>query len=95
MEGHAERRQRLKSGLYVNLGATRDAYMQVWEAQENEIFDKVENFFSSTWHPGIVRALIECVEDEINRALGRECEHMIQAFFQFIIARLLFATIMP
>jgi hypothetical protein len=69
--------------------------MQVWEAQENEIFDKVENFFSSTWHPGIVRALIECVEDELNWALGRECEHMIQAFFQFIIARLLFATIMP
>jgi hypothetical protein len=46
MEGHAESRQGLKSRLYVDLGSTRDTYMQVREAQADKIMDKIEDLFS-------------------------------------------------
>jgi hypothetical protein len=72
MEGHAERRQRVNSGLYVDLGSTCDAYVEVWEAQGDEIIDKIKNFFSSTWHAEIVRTLIECIKNEINGTTSRE-----------------------
>jgi len=72
MEGHAERCQRLENGLYVDLGSTRDTYMQFWEAQADEIIDKIEDLFPCGWQPGIVGALVESIQNEINRALNRK-----------------------
>jgi len=46
MEGHAESRQRFKNGLYVDLGSTRDTYVQVWVSQANKIIDKIKDLFS-------------------------------------------------
>ena len=94
MEGHAERCQGFKSGLYVDLGSTRDAYVQIWEVQVNEIVHKAEDFLSRSRHAVIVWALIECINDEINGALSREKEHLFQALFQRSIAGLSGATIM-
>ena len=48
MKGYAERCQRLKSSLYVDLGSTRDTYVKIWEAQANEIFDKIKDFLSGS-----------------------------------------------
>jgi hypothetical protein len=72
MEGYAERCQRLKGGLYVDLGSTRDTYVEVWDAQANKILDKTEDLFSWGWHARIVGTLVECIHDEVNGALIRK-----------------------
>ena len=72
MEGHAERCQRLKNSFYVDLGSTRDTYVQFWEAQAHEIIDKIEDLFPCGWKPGVVRTLVESIQNEVNGALGRD-----------------------
>ena len=68
MEGHAERCQRLEDSLYVNLGSTRDTYVQFREGKADEIVNKVEDLFSWSWQAGIVRTLVQCIQNEINGA---------------------------
>ena len=72
MEGHPESRQRPESGLYVNLGSTRDTYVKVWEAQANEIVDKIEDLFSWGWQARIVGTLVKRIHDDVNGTLDRQ-----------------------
>lgn len=50
--------------------AARDTDMQIWEVEVNKIVDEIEDLFSWSWHTRVVRTLIECVHNEINRALS-------------------------
>jgi hypothetical protein len=70
MEGHAERCQRIENSLNVDLGSTRDADMEVWDAQANKILDKIEDLFSWGWHARIVWTFIERINDDVDRALN-------------------------
>jgi hypothetical protein len=72
MEGHAESRQRIENGLYVALGSTCDTYMQVWEAQADQIMDKIKDLFSWGWQARIVGTLVKRIHDEVNGALDRK-----------------------
>src|SRR6266849_4032674 len=49
MQGHAKRCQRLEGTSYVELGSTRDANVQIWDAQANEIFDEMEDLLPWSW----------------------------------------------
>jgi hypothetical protein len=71
MKRHAKRCQRLENSLYVDLGSTCDTYVQFWKAQADEIVDKIEYLFSCGWKAGIVRTLVESIQNEINGALNR------------------------
>ena len=54
--------------------------------QIDKALDKFENFFSWSWHAGIIWTLIKSVENEINGVLSRGCEHLLQATIQSIVA---------
>ena len=49
MQGHAEWCQKLEGTLYVDLGSTRDANVEIWDAQAHKILDKIEDFLSWSW----------------------------------------------
>ena len=58
--------------LNVDFGATSDTDMQILEVQANKSLDKIENFFSWSWHAGIIGTLIESVYDQVYRASTRK-----------------------
>jgi hypothetical protein len=70
MQAHAERCQGLEGTLYVNLGSTRDANVQIWNVQANKILDKIENIFSCGRHAGIVGTLIESIYYDVDGDLN-------------------------
>ena len=72
MEGHPESCQRLECSLDVDLGSTRDTYVKVWEAQTNEVVDKIEDLFSWGWHARIVGTLVKRIDDDVNGTLDRK-----------------------
>jgi len=74
--------QGFEGGPDIDFWATGNANVQIVLAHDNEMLDKVEDLFSRRWHPSIVRAFIESIDDEENRALIRKREHIIQTFHQ-------------
>ena len=70
MQGHAERCQNIKDTLYVDLGPTRDANVQIWDAQANEILDKIKDLLSWSWHAGIIGTLVEGIHYDVDGDLN-------------------------
>jgi len=89
MERDTEKCQGLEDISNVDFWATCYTDVEIWEAKVNEIFDKIKDLFSWRWHARVIRALIECIHNEVKRLLRREGENHFQALCQGVIIRLL------
>jgi len=67
--------------------------MEIWEAKSNEFIDKVKDIFSRGWDAGRDRTLIECIQNDVSRVLGKEMEHFFEALYHSPIIRLPHSTI--
>src|SRR5712672_169747 len=82
-----------EGSLNVEFRPTCNTYMEIWEAKSNELIDKVKNLFSRGWDAGRDRTLIECIQNDVGRTMGKEMEHFFEAFRHRAIARFVFSTI--
>jgi hypothetical protein len=62
--------------------------MKFWKAKVDKVLQKAKDALARRWNPGRYRRLIECVHDQVDRTLSRECEHVFQAFCQNSVTRL-------
>ena len=78
LKGNRVDGQGLEPILDVDLGATRNKYMQIRNltVQTDELLDKAKDCFSWGGHPK-VGTLIECVHNDENRVLGQNGEHFL------------------
>jgi len=63
--------------------------MKIRRRKLNELLHEVEDLFPRRRQPRRVRGFIECVNDNVNGWLIRECDHVLQALYQFIFTGLL------
>ena len=63
--------------LDVDLWTTRHASVKVWKTQVDEVPDKVKDLLAFGWQSRSFRALVEGVQDKINRALIWTSEHLL------------------
>jgi len=68
--------------------------MEIWKAKSNEFIDKVKDLFSRGWDAGGDGTLIECIQNDVSRILGKEMEHFFEAFRHRAITRFFLSTIM-
>jgi hypothetical protein len=68
--------------------------MEVRGGKLDELLHEVEDPFPWRWQPRRVRGFIESVNDDVNRLLVREREHILQALYQFIFTGLLCAALL-
>jgi hypothetical protein len=86
--------QRFKDGKNVNLRATGDTHVDIWEAETNKFVDKIEHLFSRRSNIRPERTLIDCVQDDVGRALLIEREHLFETLYHSAIIRFPNSTIM-
>jgi len=67
--------------------------MKIRGGKLDELLHEVEDPFPWRWQPRRVRGFIESVNDNVNRLLIREREHVLQALYQFIFTGLLCAAL--
>jgi hypothetical protein len=67
--------------------------MKIRGGKLDELLHEAEDLFPWRWHPRRIRGFIESVNDNINRLLVQEREHVFQALYQFIFTGLLCAAL--
>jgi len=67
--------------------------MEIWEAKSNELMHKVKDLFSRGWNAGGDGTLIECIQNDVCRILGKKMEHFFEALYHSPIIRLPHSTI--
>ena len=59
--------QRFKGCPNVDLRATRNAQVQVWEVEVDEFLYKYQDLVARGWHPSRVGTLVKRIENKIDR----------------------------
>jgi hypothetical protein len=87
MQGHATGSERFKDIPYVDLRAACDTYAQIREAKVDKILHKFKNPFAGGWNARSNGTLVESINNEVDRALIRVCQHLFETFAQIIVTR--------
>jgi len=61
--------------------------MQIREAKVDKILHKLKNPFARGWNARSSGTLVESINNKVDRALIRVCEHLFETFAQIIITR--------
>ena len=67
--------------------------MEIWKAKSNELIHKVKDLFSWGWNAGRDRTLIECIQNDVSRIMGKKMKHFFEAFCHSAITRFPYSTI--
>ena len=93
MKRNAEYRQGLENDPNVDLGSTRDAYMNIGKLYPDKILQKFKHLFTSGRSSGDVGAFVEGIYDDVYRRLCWNLEHVHQTFGERVVWRLVCSTI--
>ena len=70
----------MKDGLDIDFWAAGGTYTQIRKAQSNQFVHKFEDLFPRRWDARSVGALVECVNNDVGRTLGRKGNHFFETF---------------
>ena len=82
-------RQRCKSSSDIELWSASDADMEMRKVKVNELLDKRKDLFTRRWNPRPIWALVERVQDDVNRLRMGTLEHILETLYHNFIAGLL------
>ena len=82
----------LENNFDVNIRAASNTYMQVWNAQLDNLFQKVKEYRSWGRQPREVGTLIDCVDDDVHWLLCGDKEHLTKTILQKVDTWLLRAV---
>jgi hypothetical protein len=72
------RRQGLKCSSNVDLRPTGDTYVKIWELEADKVLQEIEDLFASGWNPRCIGAFVYGIQDDVDRALVRKREHLVE-----------------
>jgi len=94
MKGHRAGCKRIEDVSYVNLWATCDTDMKIWEVKLDKLLHKQEDALARGWNTRAVGTFVKSIHDKVDRTLIWDREHLFQTSRQGIIAGLFRATFM-
>ena len=78
----------------VDLGTTSNADMESWKPKVDEFLHEFKDLSTKGWYPRSIGTLVERIQDEIDLALIRKCEHVLQATYQGNVTGMTHAIVM-
>ena len=85
------KRQWLEDSSDIDLGATRGANVKFLQAKVDEFLHKLEDLITRRWKPGRVWTFVERIQDNENRTLSQQSQHLFQTFLQSVVTGLVSA----
>lgn len=67
--------------------------MKIWELKVNKFIDELKDLFPRRWNTRNSRAFIECIQNDVSRALLLVSEHFFETFYHSVITRLPHSTV--
>src|SRR6266852_4237653 len=82
MKRNLERCQRLEYHSDIYLRPASDTEMYIRKFQTNEVFNQIQDLLTGRRPSREIRAFVESIGDDINRALPWQTQHVFQTFLE-------------
>ena len=87
------KRQWLDDSSDVDLGATCGANVKFMQVEVDKFLYKLEDLITRRWEPGRIWTFVQRIQDNENRTLSQQSQHLFQTFLHSVVTWLSSAII--